>query len=505
MARFKRKRRRNRWIGGGLNEKAYVNRQALIGHAIMNAILLVAYLIEFLRGSRDLDYFIMIAILTVGPILGEWLMLRRRPDSDKMRYLMVACFGVLYLFVLFTTTSILPFAYAIPLFFLVTLYSNLRFCMIVGIGANLLNIASILINATISGFSKEQISDIEIRIILFLVLTIYLGISTTTIRRVNEAKIANIRNQKDDSNRLLREVLRIANDMTSNAETVSKRLDMLGESVLHIRDAMEEVNAGSAETADSVQDQLRQTENIQDYISHVKNTANDIEANMDKTEQMVGEGHEKMLALSEQMEASVRTNEDVLRQMDELTEYTQKMNVIIDTITNIANNTGMLALNAGIEAARAGEAGKGFAVVADEITRLAEQTKTATISITQLIGNVNKELKDVSKAVQNASDRNRENVESTLIAQKAFDGITSETGKINEKVRDLASAVDALEAANNEIVEKIQTISAITEEVSAHANETFDSCEENGKMVRQVEELMRKLNDNAQKLKAQEK
>lgn len=505
MARFKRKKRRTRWIGGGLNEKAYVNRQALIGHAIMNAILLIAYLVEFLRGSRDLDYMITIAVLTVGPVLCEYLMLRRRPDSDKMRYLMVACFGVLYLFVLFTSSSILPFAYAIPLFFLVTLYSNLRFCMIVGIGANVLNIASILINATISGFSKEQIPDIEIRVILFLVLTIYLGISTTTIRRVNEAKIANIRNQKDDSNRLLSEVLRIANDMMQNAETVSKRLDMLGESVLHIRDAMEEVSAGSTETADSVQDQLIQTENIQAYIARVKNTANDIESNMDQTEQMVGEGHGKMLALAEQMADSVRTNEDVLRQMEELTEYTQKMNLIIETITNIANNTGMLALNAGIEAARAGEAGKGFAVVADEITRLAEQTKTATISITQLISNVNKELKDVSKAVQNASKRNQNNVESTLIVQKAFDGIAEETGKINEKVRDLAGAVESLEAANNEIVEKIQTISAITEEVSAHASETFDSCEENGRMVRQVEELMRKLNDNAQKLKAQEK
>ena len=506
MARLKRgKKKRAARRYESLNEKAYVNQQALTGHLIMNAVILIAYVIEFIKGSRDWDYVLMIAILTIGPILGERILLRKKPDSEKMKYLMVGCFGVLYVFVLFTTDSILPFTYAIPMFFLVTLYSNLRFCLMVGLGANVLNVASTVLHATIQGFSKDQIPDMEIRILLFLVLTAYLGISTTTMRRVNEAKLNNLRSQKDESNRLLSEVLRIANDMILNVEMVSRKMDTLGDSVLHIRDAMEEVRAGSAETAESVQEQLQQTENIQNYIARVKDTAGSIETNMNRTEKMVDEGHKKMSALSEQMENSIRTNEDVLRQMEELNNYTKKMNVIIETITRIANNTGMLALNAGIEAARAGETGKGFAVVADEITRLAEQTKTATVSITQLINNVNKELKDVSKAVETASQRNRENVESTLVAQENFNGIAEETVKINEQIRDLAGAVTALESANEEIVEKIQTISAITEQVSAHASETFDACDENGSMVAQVEGFMKKLDENVKKLKAQEK
>ena len=505
MARSNYRRRRRNAANGALNEKAFVNRQARIGHLIMNFSILFAYIVELIKGSRTWDYIFLIAIFTLLPALGEYYLCHKKPDTDKMKYFMVGCFLVLYVFVLFTTTRILPFAYAIPMFFLVTLFSDLRFCVIVGIVSNVLNILSIIVNISINGLNRDQVPDIEIRVMLFLVLTVYLGINTVTMKKVNEAKLASVRAQKDETNRLLMEVLRIAGDMINNVEDVSKKMSALGESVMQIRDAMGEVNSGSAETAGSIQDQLKQTESIQNYIEKVQDTADSIETNMAQAEGLVNDGREKMMVLAEQMKESSRTNAAVLHQMEELNIYTQKMNSIIETITNIANNTGMLALNAGIEAARAGEAGKGFGVVADEITRLANQTKSATINITQLIGSINKELKDVSKAVAAASESNEENVEGTLQAQESFNGIANATANVSGQIRELALAVEALGEANAEIVDKIQTISAITEQVSAHASETFDACEENGKMVGQVEKLMQKLNDNAQKLKAQEK
>ena len=340
---------------------------------------------------------------------------------------------------------------------------------------------------------------------LFLVLTIYLGINTVTIRRVNEAKLANLKAQKDETKLLLHDVLESANDMIANAQAVSGKINLLGDSILHIRDAMGQVSSGSTETALSVQDQLKQTESIQNFIDKVRDTADSIEERMGQTKELVDDGQGKMIALSEQMQASIRTNEAVLRQMTELNTYTQKMNSIIETITNIANNTGMLALNAGIEAARAGEAGKGFAVVADEITRLANQTKAATISITQLINNINKELRDVSKAVETASQKNMDNVQDTIAARETFNSIAAETDNINLQIRDLAQAVDSLSAANADIVDKIQTISAITQQVSAHAGETYSACEANSAMVDDAEALMQVLNENAKKLKAHEK
>lgn len=502
MAKMKRRRAKAR-KQGPFNEKAYVNTQAFIGHLIMNVALLGAYIVEYLKGARDISYTAVMLLLTAGSSIGEYVIWRKKPESDKMKYFMVGCFAVLYLFVLFTTKSILPFTYAIPIFFLVSLYSDLRLCLIVGGVANLMNITSIIVSFSIFGYTEEQMPDVDIRIMLFLLLAVYMAINTISNHKVNEVKLTRIQEQKDETGRLLRDVLRIANDMIHNLENVSRKMATLGESVLRIRDAMGEVSMGSTEAAESIQEQLIQTKSIQDYITQVKDTTDTIESNMEQTEGMVDEGRLKMTTLSEQMERSIRTNEAVLKQVAELNSYTQKMNVIIETITNIANSTGMLALNAGIEAARAGEAGKGFAVVADEITRLANQTKTATINITELINSINKELREVSKAVENATISNRDNVERTMAAHESFNGIAKENVNINGQVKELTVAVEALGAANAEIVEKIQTVSAIMEEVSAHANETYEACEENKRMVEQVGELMKRLNESAEKLKAE--
>lgn len=487
-----------------LNEKAYINRQAILGNGIVNGVIMLAYLVEFLKGSRSLLYTLAMLVLTVVPVIVLVAMYKKKPESNDIRTVMVCCFGVLYTYVIFTTNSVLPFTYAIPIFFVITVYSNLRFCLVVGIVANVLNMASVLYIALTRGYAPEEVPDVEIRVLLFMVVGVFLAITTLANSKVNEAKMADINRQKEDTNRLLQAVLTTANSMIADVEAVSQKMKLLGDSVNYIHDSMGEVSVGSTETAESVQDQLQQTESIQNYIAQVKDTANSIENNMEHTKNMVNEGREKMAALAEQVEKSMKANETVLQQMEELNAYTQKMNTIIETITSIANSTGMLALNASIEAARAGEAGRGFAVVADEISGLANQTKSATVNITDLISNIKQELVDVSKAVAVVTQSNQENAESTNVVSENFDGIAQETENINSQTKDLASAVASLEAANAGIVEKIQTISAITQEVSAHASETYESCEENSAMVNQVNQLVQKLSEGAVELKKQE-
>lgn len=486
------------------NEKAYINRQAILGNGIVNAVIMLAYMVEFLKGSRSFLYTLIMFVLTVAPVVFVIMMYKEDPESKKIRTVLVSCFGLLYAYVLFTTTSQLPFTYAIPIFFVITVYSERRFCMIVGIVANVLNIASVGYTALTGGYTSADLPDIEIRVLLFIVLGVFLSLTTLANSKVNEAKVANINRQKEETNRLLQAILSTANSMIEDVEAVSHKMKLLGDSVDQIHDSMGEVSVGSTETAESIQDQLQQTESIQNYISKVKDTANSIENNMENTKNMVNESRAKMSALAEQVEKSMKANETVLQQMEELNSYTQKMNTIIETITSIANSTGMLALNASIEAARAGEAGRGFAVVADEISGLANQTKSATVNITELIGNIKQELEDVSRAVEVVTQSNQENAESTSVVSENFDGIARETVNINSQTKDLASAVASLEEANSGIVEKIQTISAITEEVSAHASETYQSCEENSAMVNQVKELVKRLSESAVELKKHE-
>lgn len=482
------------------SEKKYVNKTAIMGHTIIDSILFAAYLLEVLKGSRTIGYFAVFALMTVVPVVAEWLIYARNPESGVIKHLMGITYGVLYFFVIFTTTSLLPFTYAFPMFIVIILYMDPRFNILIGVFASCGNLAYVVYHAMTVGYTKAEIPDVEIRIAVTVLMAVFMIFVAIAVTKVNNMKLKQIQDQTDETGRLMDNILATSQDMITDITEVSRQMTGLEDSVVKVHDAMQEVSAGSAETAESVQVQIQRTEQIQAYIGNVKNTTAQIDQNVHDTVNKVAAGREQMAALERQVEQSKAANAEVLEKMQELSTYTGQMNTITETISNITDSTVMLALNASIEAARAGEAGRGFAVVASQISELANQTQAATSNITGLIENINKELAHVAEAVNVVTKSNDANAESTGVVKNTFTGITSGTEDISRRTEELLHIVTELEHANGDIVGNIQTISAITEEISAHANETFHACEENICMVESVRGLVGNLNDGAKKL-----
>ena len=175
----------------------------------------------------------------------------------------------------------------------------------------------------------------------------------------------------------------------------------------------------------------------------------------------------------------MRNSANAADKLETLNQYISEMNTIVELINGVTSQTSLLALNASIEAARAGEAGKGFAVVASEISDLATQTKSATTNITQLIGNVSGSITEVVTVIREMIDGINEEKEMSGNASASFGTIEEHTYAIRDNVARLTESVSQLEAANQEIADSVQTISAVSEEVSAHANETLAAEQEN--------------------------
>lgn len=483
------------------SEKSYVNKVAMTGHTINDAVLLVAYLVELLKGSRTPGYLAFFAILTVAPVAAEWIIYKKNPNSNLIKHIMGTCYSLLYIFAVFTTNSQFTFVYALPMYMVITLYSDVVYVTAIAVGGLVVNIAYVAYYALTVGYLATEIPDAEIRIACMLLTGFYMIRSTATLKKNNEARLAQLNEEQAKTTTLLNEVLVTSEAMTTGIEETTQKVELLGGAVERIRDAMEEVSTGSNESAEAIQKQMQKTEQIQEHISRVKAATFTIEQDVTGTTEKVETGKQQIDALNEHVDKSMAANREVLEKMQELGEYASRMNTIIETITSIANSTGMLALNASIEAARAGESGRGFAVVANQISGLASQTKSATVNITELIDNINKELFAVSQAVNVVSESNSANAESTKIVLDNFESITGGTENIYTKTKELIATVAELERANGEIVENIQTVSAITEEVSAHANETYESCEENSKMVEQVSEIVQQLSGYADRLK----
>lgn len=483
-----------------LSEKAYINRAAIMCHTIIDVVLTLAYMVELLKGARTLGYICIFLAICLVPVLVEWVLFKRDPDSGLIMHVIAVCYGILYAFAIFTANSITNFVYAVPMFVVLLLYSNVRYSALFCGILSLLNILDIVYVAMTVGYAPEQIADVEIRVASITLIAVFCVITTACLNKLNKNKLSNLNAEKDRSTQMLNDTLQLAEQISKGIEQVTKKMEQLDQSVTHIQNSMKEVTQGSTETADSVQQQMVRTEEIQNYIARVKENAESIDRGVDDTAEMIQTGQKNIDAMSQQVQKSIAANDTVIHRMEDLSVQTEKMNSIIEMITGITNQTSLLSLNASIEAARAGEAGRGFAVVAGEISTLANQTKSATVNITELIQNINAELKEVSAAVDMVTDSNRSHAVTAKEVLESFERIAEMTEGIGQQTSAMRTTVADLETANAGIVESIQTISAITEEVSAHSSETYDACEVNSNMVTEVTGIVENLNEETKKI-----
>ena len=205
-----------------------------------------------------------------------------------------------------------------------------------------------------------------------------------------------------------------------------------------------------------------------------------------------------MTELTKEVDAE---GKDVAGALEKFKKTADEMNSITVIITDVASQTRLLALNASIEAARAGEAGRGFAVVASEISNLAGQTTAATENINTLISDVVKQVEIMVITIERLLKTDDEESRCAADTAESFEKISGTVEIIKQHTADLDNLVGRLSKANEEIVNSIQTNSAVAEEVTAHATETYEVSRQNQEIVYNINNLVNSLNEDADKLK----
>ena len=480
-----------------LSEKAYVNWAASICYTVIAAILAVAYVLEFVKDARGIVYTILMLVLSLGPSVLCWILYKKESETNAIMYVMGIGFSVLYAFAVLTSNSGYTYTYIFPMMIVVTLYSSVQNSVAVCVVSIIINAIDIIYRVITDKMGTVTLADAEIRVAGVLVVGLFLIVSTACLKKTNDMRMSQMSAQKEKVDNALNANLTMAGKISADIADVTGKMEELGASVVHIQESMRQVADGSNETSEAVQQQLHKTEDIQRYVTDVKNTSDGIMHEMQTALEVLGKGNSHVVTLGEQVKKSVDANNMMLEKMEALNTHAENMNTIIETITDVANRTGLLALNASIEAARAGEAGRGFAVVAGEVSALSGQTKDATVNIVELIRNMNEELIAVEEAINMVTDCNRAYAASTGEVAESFRKISDSTESIGNQVELLERIIRSLESANNGIVDSIQTISAITEEVSAHSGETYDACEKNSAMVQEVNAIVNDLNATA--------
>ncbi len=217
--------------------------------------------------------------------------------------------------------------------------------------------------------------------------------------------------------------------------------------------AMNEMNA-------TVQEVARNAGSASSASTDTKAKAEAGEHVVQQVVQSIGEVHEVSLQLKEDMV--------------QLNERAQDISRIMGVISDIADQTNLLALNAAIEAARAGEAGRGFAVVADEVRKLAEKTMASTQDVSNAIRAIQESTDKSMGAVDNAVQRISEATSLANQSGTALEEIVATVEATSDQVQAIAAASEEQSAASEEInrsIIEVNDMSRLTAEAMAGANQ----------------------------------
>lgn len=473
------------------------NITAMNGMAVMNVTIVLAYLLEVFKGTRSILSYSIVVILSLGPMVLFALRFLKKKDTKAVRYIGGIGFLLLYSYIMFTSTTDLTFCYVIIIYLILMVYGDVKLSVITGVYAFLLNVAVIVWRMVTVGLTQTQITNAEIILACILLATIFGITSVRKITEINNANLNLAKEEKTTAANLLNTTLDVASHITGNIEVVFGETAILQESMDATKKAMDNLNEGTAEAAGAIEKQRHDTEEITKHIQEVKEATEVMADVMKESREALVEGKNVMIQLQHQVTSSEENSTTVAREMEELKSYADQMQMVMKLISNVANQTGLLALNASIEAARAGEAGRGFAVVATEISSLASQTSEATGDIDELIESITGSVARVAGAVDELLASNQLQNKYVGEVAQSYHSLEEHTVEIAGQSEKLQVQVKAVSSANEEIIRQIENVSAITEEVTAAAEETLSICNENVDSISNVMNVMNNLSEQA--------
>ena len=309
-----------------------------------------------------------------------------------------------------------------------------------------------------------------------------------------------VNEMKSKLKKLLTSVMTSCETVAASSQELTAQADQTSQSINHVA----ENTVAMAEYASEQSDTVEELQNVVDEMSAKMDELHESAKKMDEvaktSQQKALDGKEKVDFAIEQIQMIEKQVNKSAEVVDTLGKRSKEIGNIIDTISAIADQTNLLALNAAIEAARAGEHGRGFAVVADEVRKLAEQSADAAKNISELIKQIQSDTESAVEEMKIGNSSVKEGSESVLQTGEAFKIIEEQVNTLNQNVQRSIQHIDAVNSTSHTILKAIESVQKNSQKSAEDAQNISASTEEQAATMHEMADASNQLAILAQNL-----